>query len=397
MARFRLTVAAALFVSAFHIEAAPLQLDMTLLAQNKQRIDNADPAVMPAWLTLKRQANRALKQPLYSVTQKTMPAPSGDIHDYFSFSNYWWPNPNTSDGMPWVRKDGEINPAANSEQSNKSQLNSFSRDVWNLALAWQLSGNNHFAEKARDQLVNWFITPGTRMNPNLNWSQRIPGNQSIRGSGILDGRVLVKIIDAIEILHDGGKLDNKSYQAIRQWYQDYYQWLTTSAIGFKEDNAYNNHGTWYDVQVASIAWWLGDKKAARERLNITKMRRIPAQFTAQGEPQTEVDRTRSWHYSNFLLEAYIPLGRLGERANINLWQAGNGERRLENGYRFIAQFINTNHSWPYADSDRFNPQEALENMVVAASIWPQNIEFKTSSMWLIHQAPNSVIHLTYRL
>lgn len=394
---FQLTILALLLVSTFPSKAAPLQLDMAVLAQNKQRIDNGDPAVIPAWLTLERQANRALKQPLYSVTLKPMPAPSGDYHDYFSFSNYWWPNPNTSDGMPWVRKDGEINPSASGEQSNKSQLNSFTRDVWNLALAWQLSGNNAYAEKARDQLVNWFITPDTRMNPNLNWSQRIPGNQSVRGSGILDGRVLVKVIDAIEILHDAGKLDNKSYQAIRQWYRDYYQWLTTSHSGFKEDNAYNNHGTWYDVQVASIAWWLGDKKAAKERLNITKMRRIPAQFTAAGEPQTEVDRTRSWHYSNFLLEAYTPLGRLGEKAKVNLWQAGHGDRSLEKGYRFIAQFINTNKPWPYADRDRFNPQEALDNMVAAASIWPDNIELKNSAHRLIHNNPNAVINLTYHL
>lgn len=397
MTGFRFSVMALLFVSAFHTHAAPLLLDMTVLSQNKQRINSGDRAVMPAWHTLQFQANRALKQPLYSVTQKSVLPPSGDTHDYFSFSNYWWPNPKSADGMPWVRKDGEINPAANDKQSNKSQLNSFTRDVWNLALAWQFSGNNAYADKAQEQLINWFITPDTRMNPNLNWSQRIPGNKSVRGSGILDGRALVKVIDAIEILHDGGKLDNKSYQDIRQWYRDYYQWLTTSTIGFKEDNAYNNHGTWYDVQVASIAWWLGDEKAARERLNITKTRRIPAQFTAKGEPQTEVDRTRSWHYSNFLLQAYIPLGQLGEKAKVNVWQAGNGERRLENGYRFVAQFINENKPWPYADRDSFNPQEALENMVAASRIWPKNIELKNKAIWLIQHNPNSVINLTYSL
>ncbi len=147
-----------------------------------------------------------------------------------------------------------MNPAASGAQSDKSQLNNFPRDVWNLTLARQLSGNNTYAEKARSQLANWFIVPATRMYPNLTSAQRIPGEKSVRDSGIPDGRMLIKIIDVVALLHNSGKLDNVSYRNIRQGYRDYYLWLTTSPQGFKEDKARNNHGTRDDVQTASIVW-----------------------------------------------------------------------------------------------------------------------------------------------
>ena len=41
-----------------------------------------------------------------------MMAPSHDPHDFVSVPVYFWPNPETPDGLPWVRRDGRVNPAA---------------------------------------------------------------------------------------------------------------------------------------------------------------------------------------------------------------------------------------------------------------------------------------------
>src|SRR4051812_27315839 len=55
-------------------------------------------------------ADAALKAPLFTVTSKTRVPPSGDKRDYMSLGPYWWPNPETSDGLPYVRRDGMVNP-----------------------------------------------------------------------------------------------------------------------------------------------------------------------------------------------------------------------------------------------------------------------------------------------
>lgn len=51
---------------------------------------------------------------------KTLVAASGNKHDYYSFPPYWWPNPDTKDGLPYIRKDGQTNPDANSDATDKT-------------------------------------------------------------------------------------------------------------------------------------------------------------------------------------------------------------------------------------------------------------------------------------
>ncbi len=393
MKLFRFSLLALLCGSAPLAFSAPLQLDMAQLARSKHEISQKNPDVMPAWRALQHKADQALTHPLYSITQKSASAPAGNPHDYYSFSDYWWPNPKTADGLPWVRKDGQMNPAAVGKQSDKSHLNGMIDDVWNLALAWQLSGKTAYAEKARQQLVNWFITPETRMAPNLIYAQSIPGHKGVRGTGILDGRVFVRLIDAIELLHDGGQLDDKTWQGLRNWYRDYYRWLTTSENGKKEDAADNNHGSWYDVQVAAIALWLGDKETAKQRLMLSAGQRVPQQFDAKGVPQTEIGRTRSWHYSNFILDAYNQLGRLGERTGVNVWQAKSGEHSLQNGYLYVAQFVDSQTPWPYPNIEPFKPDDALENMVSAAHAWPENKTLQNKAKWLLNRNKTAIINL----
>lgn len=59
---------------------------------------------------------------------KTLVAASGNKHDYYSFPPYWWPNPDTQDGLPYIRKDGQTNPDANSDATDKNRLVKMSND-----------------------------------------------------------------------------------------------------------------------------------------------------------------------------------------------------------------------------------------------------------------------------
>ena len=67
-----------------------------------------------------RDADKLLAEPDPAVTDKGMTPPSGDKHDYISMGRYWWPNPDTEDGLPYVRRDGHSNP----------DLKKFDRDRW---------------------------------------------------------------------------------------------------------------------------------------------------------------------------------------------------------------------------------------------------------------------------
>ena len=70
----------------------------------------ADARTRPAWTAVETAAGAALSAGPFSVTDKAVVPPSGDKHDDMSQAPYWWPNPATPNGLPYVQRDGERNP-----------------------------------------------------------------------------------------------------------------------------------------------------------------------------------------------------------------------------------------------------------------------------------------------
>ena len=56
-------------------------------------------------------ANEAMNLPLVSITKSVSPYSEGGIHDFYSNGDYWWPNPSTVNGLPFIQKDGQSNPS----------------------------------------------------------------------------------------------------------------------------------------------------------------------------------------------------------------------------------------------------------------------------------------------
>ena len=45
-----------------------------------------------------------------SVIYKKKPLEGISKNDYVSLATYYWPNPSTNDGLPYISKDGQANP-----------------------------------------------------------------------------------------------------------------------------------------------------------------------------------------------------------------------------------------------------------------------------------------------
>jgi len=84
--------------------------DAAALAEQRHKV-LANPAEFePALAALRRAAEDAMRQGPWSVTDKTQVPPSDDKHDYMSVGPYWWPDPSSPDGLPYIRRDGETSP-----------------------------------------------------------------------------------------------------------------------------------------------------------------------------------------------------------------------------------------------------------------------------------------------
>ena len=216
----------------------------------------------------------ALETPLVSVMDKQKLPPSGDKHDFVSYGPYWWPDPKKPDGLPYIRRDGEVNPESRGPATDYHAMGRMADAVKTLALAYFLSHDEAYAAHAARLLRAWFLDPATRMNPNLNFGQAIPGVCEGRGVGIIDTVSLLPIPDATLVLLPSAAWTDADQQGLRDWFAAYLQWLLTSKNGKDEAAAENNHGTWYDAQVAALAIYVGRPEIARQTLQTAQTTRI---------------------------------------------------------------------------------------------------------------------------
>src|ERR1044072_5028625 len=174
-------------------------LDPVQLEKSRAAINNGDKLLAPAWAKLEREAQKALSEGPFTVMNKGVVPPSGDKHDYMSQAPYFWPDPTKPDGRPYIRRDGERNPEINKITDHKTN-GDLENAVEALALAYYFKRDEAYAAKAVQLLRTFFLDPATRMNPNLEYAQFIPGVNTGRGSGLIETRGLVDVVDAIGLL-----------------------------------------------------------------------------------------------------------------------------------------------------------------------------------------------------
>ncbi|WP_227721765.1 alginate lyase family protein [Yersinia proxima] len=335
------------------LSLSALQHNQRAVAQNNEKGQEQSPvATQQAYRQLLQQADKILKQPNPSVMDKTRVPPSGSKHDYLSLSAYWWPDSQKSDGLPWIRKDGQINPASKNEDSDAVRLADFTAKVQALTLAWYFSCEQKYADKAISLIRTWFIDPDTRMNPNLDFAQGVPGIAAGRGTGVLDGRYFAtRIVDSLIMLQQNTNWTVQDEKQIQHWMTEYLQWLRYSAAGKKEAAAQNNHGNWYAVQVAGIAWYLQQPAVVVEMAELLKTK-LNTQIAADGSQPLELARTRSFHYSYFSLQAAILMAQLADKVHVDLWhyRTPNGSGLIK-ALDFMAPYSNEQNKWPYHSLD----------------------------------------------
>lgn len=322
-------------------------LDFNKISKVKGGIKDKNSTYKKAYDNLIKLANKALTAELTSVVQKTQVPPSGDKHDYLSLAPYFWPDPTKADGLPWIRKDGQVNPltrGGNVDEPSKDVMMSNAR---NLAYAFYFSDDKKYAARAVEVLQTWFVNEDTKMNPNLNFGQGIPGVNTGRGFGIIEFTGVLDIITAIEMLRLGNALDAKTDNALTKWLLDYVNWMQTSKIGLAEKATTNNHGTWYDTQVVAILLFLKRDAEAKAVLESVK-KRIDHQIEADGKQPEELARTKSLSYSTMNLTAFSNLAYLGKTINVDLWNytspKGGG---IKKAYEFLQPYATGAKAWDY--------------------------------------------------
>lgn len=328
-----------------------ISFDYAVLAANRQAMSKGDKIHAASYKRLLSKANKLLKKAPLKVIDGDTP-PTGDSHDFYAIGKFSWPNPNTPDGMPYIRGDGKYNEEAFGDRFDLTRFQQTLDYVNTLSLAWFYSGDERYAAKARELIWVWFLDPETAMNPNMDCASALPGVYNGMAVGIIFSVVLIETLDHIKLLQASDSWDESSHRALQKWVSDYLNWLETSKFGEEEKAASNNHGTWYEAQVAAYSLFVGDTTRLKE-VYTQAQKHVDTQLAADGSLPRETKRPSSFEYSVYGLRAFATLARGLALAGYNLWSFQTPDHRsLEQGFSFLAPYILNEKTWPFKNTGR---------------------------------------------
>ncbi len=322
-----------------------------------------------------KSADGLLKEKPRTVTSSSSVRSSGGKHDFFSEGPYWWPDP-TNPAGPYIRKDGIVNP--DRFKDHDVNLRHFSWIVGTETSAYMLTGKEKYAQSAMKHLTAWFIDTTTRMDPNMLYAQAIKGICTGRGTGIIDAVPLIDVARSVMILEKSPYVSGKDIALVKEWFKQFISWLTTHQYGIDEMNAKNNHGTWWNAQLAAYARLVDDQKVLQLCNDHYRNVILPGQMAADGSFPLELERTKPYSYSLFNLEALASLAWTLTDTSFDAWNYSLPDGRgMQLGLKFIKPYILDKSKWPYKkDVDHWDEQPHARQFMLFEAMASDN------SSWL---------------
>ncbi len=313
------------------------QPDALLSARAEARAGATERAALTR---LRADAEQALTVGPFTVTDKPQLAPSGDVHDYLSLGRYWWPDPDSPDGLPYVQVDGKINPETETI-TDKAELQAMLPAISTLAHAYFVFGDERYAEHVATLLRTWFLDPQTRMNPNLEYSQIHKGHPDLLGgSGIIDSRDFGVIPEALGLMKESSAWTPQDDAALRAWFTEYLDWYLRSPGGIAEEEEANNHRTFYWYQAIPLAIYAGQDAFVDEVLRGRLTQTLEDHIEPDGAQPRELKRTKPFSYSVFNLMAWSRLAMIAETRGIDLWnhQSPDGRGSIRTAFEYLLPY-----------------------------------------------------------
>lgn len=315
------------------------------------------------------RADKLIPIKIKTVTDKSIIPPSGDKKDFISWAIYWWPNPKSADGKPYIRKDGRTNPESKKITDNQAALDMLSGTSL-TALAGFYTGDKRYFQKSSDYLRAWFVNPETRMNPNFNYGEIRPGHDEDKGNYtgiILFAFRMQQILDSAALLKGQDCWSENDQKELERWMTEYLQWLNTSELALEAKMSTNNHATYFASQMAMLYTYIGKPSEAKAVLEEVFNRAFPKQFGENGIQEHELGRTLSFSYSTMNLRGWVNMAKIGNKCGFDAWkfkdEKGIG---LYEALSFYIPFADPASKWPYQEIRKLNRNPLWELMVAGA-------------------------------
>jgi hypothetical protein len=266
-----------------------------------------------------------------------------DKHDYYSQSPYWWPDP-ADPSAPYIRKDGQVNPAYFDQHHD--DLHTMSETVFVLGTAAYIFSDSSYANRAAYILDTWFVDAETRMNPHLEHAQAIPNRSEGRHFGIIDSNPLILAVQGVVFLQKSGLWPFSRQEPVLAWFSDFQLWLSRSDKGKAEQRHGNNHSTWYTAQLAACSILINDIEYQDRAWSWFRTFLLPKQLDNDGSMPLEEERTKSLSYSLMNMDGLALIARMAQVQGHDLWALESGNKNLKQAVDALIPYIKSPQSWP---------------------------------------------------
>jgi hypothetical protein len=329
-------------------------VDLRNLDLAKQLWHAGDPRISADMKILLRSADQYLNVEPVSVVNSAIVAPSGDPHDYAGYAAYWWPNPDTEDGLPWIRRDGHINQA---NLQDFSMLQDLSRYSLVLSYAYYLTGEEKYAAKTAELLRTWFLDEETYMNPRNEYSHLRPGDMV----GLYDvpgfANRFPAIFDAAGIIESSAAWTMADKAGLEAWTVDLLTWAKESPLGLEQFVEPSNHGTNYDFLHTLLALYHGDQDEALRNVQHYFTVRMAGQYAADGSNPLEMKRANNLLYHRYNLGRALELAALGRHVGFDGFDYSTSDgRSLRLALDYLLPYMTGEMVWDMFPGETF-PRE----------------------------------------
>ncbi len=198
-------------------------------------------------------ADAAMEQPVQPITSIPAKRSPGTGNDYYSEPEDYFPadGGDAKSSAAWVRRANAVNPDAFA--AHRELVYRLGHAVAALTAAFVITREGRYASRAAEHLRAWFVTPGTRMTPNLQLAQRIPGAPMGRPEGIIETVPLAEVARSTRFLAASDALTPVELTAIRKWFAEYATWMNESRTGGLARDMKDLHGSSWLFQSAAYA------------------------------------------------------------------------------------------------------------------------------------------------
>jgi Alginate lyase len=270
---------------------------------------------------MSKDVSVAMNTPIQSVTYGGKTPSSGDKHDYYSDHPYL--------------SDGVYDP--NADRTDYESAMAIGHSVRDLGLAYAITGDSKYADKAVQLINAWTVDPTTRMNPTV----RIFNAQSY----IEPVLTIPGMFYGADLIWNYPGWSDSDKNAFKDWVSKFTTWAK-SWEGYNDNNNYELRRVMTVAAGAVITENSDDTQYAIDRWKYV----MPLNMNAQGLMVKEYERTRGLFYSLTGINALITTAEIVRHQGIDLYNYKTSDGKgIKLALDFYAPYASGKSIWPYKE------------------------------------------------